>query len=176
MERRGFTLIELLVVIAIIGLLSSVILASLNSARVKARNAARMEDVHTLRIALEQYYSDNGHYPSSINPLCGATGNLPNTGWCNSVQTLSNGAWIPGLASVLPNQPVDPAPDKTADWSANNGGTFYYYSGGAANGCQANQYYMLIIGWEGTSPADDFKYCNGTAVSYNGYTTGASVH
>ena len=56
---RGFTLIELLVVIAIIGILSSVVLASLNSARQKGRDAKRISDVKQLQLALELYYDAN---------------------------------------------------------------------------------------------------------------------
>src|ERR1035437_1702043 len=62
---KGFTLIELLVVVAIIGLLSSVVMASLNSARIKARDAKRAEDIHQIQTAVEMYYNDNGHYPNS---------------------------------------------------------------------------------------------------------------
>ena len=61
---RGFTLIELLVVIAIIGVLSSVVLVSLNAARVKARDAARIADIQQIEKALELYYADHGRYPS----------------------------------------------------------------------------------------------------------------
>ncbi|MFH1201200.1 MAG: prepilin-type N-terminal cleavage/methylation domain-containing protein [bacterium] len=60
----GFTLIELLVVVAIIGLLSSIILSNLNSARAKGRNAKRASDVHQLKIAMEYFYDVNGSYPS----------------------------------------------------------------------------------------------------------------
>jgi prepilin-type N-terminal cleavage/methylation domain-containing protein len=63
-EARGFTLIELLVVIAIIGLLASIILASLSTARVKARDARRISDIDQLRTAIELYASDhNDTYP-----------------------------------------------------------------------------------------------------------------
>jgi len=64
-DRRGFTLIELLVVIAIIAILSSTVLASLRTARSKARDARRMSDVRQLRSALELYYDKNGSYPST---------------------------------------------------------------------------------------------------------------
>lgn len=64
-SRRGFTLIELLVVVSIIGLLTSVVLASLNSARVKARDARRISDMTQLSRALELYYHANGQYPPS---------------------------------------------------------------------------------------------------------------
>ncbi|MAZ40583.1 hypothetical protein CL654_00490 [bacterium] len=61
--NRGFTLIELLVVIAIIGVLSSIVLGQLNSARVKAVDARRTSDLENIQIALELYRDDTGRYP-----------------------------------------------------------------------------------------------------------------
>lgn len=63
--HKGFTLIELLVVIAIIGLLSTLAVVSLNSARAKARDAKVMSNLNNLVKALDLYYDDTGAYPST---------------------------------------------------------------------------------------------------------------
>ncbi|MBU6310621.1 prepilin-type N-terminal cleavage/methylation domain-containing protein [Patescibacteria group bacterium] len=66
---RGFTLIELLVVIAIIGILSAVVLASLNTARVKSRDARRVADLKQLQLALQLFYDANNAYPATLSAL-----------------------------------------------------------------------------------------------------------
>ncbi len=60
MKQKGFTLIELLVVIAIIGILSSVVLASLNTARGKGADAAVKEDLNNMRAQAELNYDNAG--------------------------------------------------------------------------------------------------------------------
>lgn len=73
---KGFTLIELLVVIAIIGILISAAIASYNTARAQARDARRVEDMHNIQIALEQYKTDTGAYPASYGSAF-VTGTAP---------------------------------------------------------------------------------------------------
>ncbi len=60
--NKGFTLIELLVVIAIIGVLASVVLASLSSAREKGNDAKVKSQLAGMRSAAEAYMSTNGNY------------------------------------------------------------------------------------------------------------------
>ncbi|MEZ6209205.1 MAG: type II secretion system protein [Candidatus Paceibacterota bacterium] len=62
MKNKGFTLIELLVVIAIIGILASIVLASLNTARSKGEDAAIKANLANIRAEAELYYDDNGNY------------------------------------------------------------------------------------------------------------------
>jgi len=88
-KNKGFTLIELLVVIAIIGILSSVVLASLNSARRKARDARRIADLKQIQIALEMYAgANNGNYPNSATWAALGT------------------ALAPTYIAVMPNDPL----------------------------------------------------------------------
>ncbi|MFA6076751.1 MAG: type II secretion system protein [Candidatus Paceibacterota bacterium] len=69
-SKKGFTLIELLVVVAIISLLSSIVMASLNSARAKARDAQKKTELRQMATALEMYFDKNNTYPPNKQPCC----------------------------------------------------------------------------------------------------------
>ncbi len=75
-SKKGFTLIELLVVIAIIGILSSVVLASLNTARAKGSDAAVKANLSGVRAQAELYYDGTGagKYNAAIGTALGGTG------------------------------------------------------------------------------------------------------
>jgi prepilin-type N-terminal cleavage/methylation domain-containing protein len=72
-NKKGFTLIELLVVIAIIGLLSTLAVVSLNSARLKARDARRQSDLRQISTAMELYRTQTDSYPISSGVACDTT-------------------------------------------------------------------------------------------------------
>jgi len=74
-KNQGFTLIELLVVIAIIGILASVVLASLNSARNKGADAAVKSNLANARAQAEIFYDSNGntYNPGNYNASTTAT-------------------------------------------------------------------------------------------------------
>jgi prepilin-type N-terminal cleavage/methylation domain-containing protein len=123
---RGFTLIELLVVIAVIGLLASVIMVSLNSARAKARDARRKEDLKQISLALEMYYNEYGGYPS---------GAWPNVDF----RITASLALEPKMLQFIPSFAKDPS---GADTCYNNAYLYLsnVYDDGSGNNAKATSY------------------------------------
>jgi prepilin-type N-terminal cleavage/methylation domain-containing protein len=116
---KGFTLVELLVVISIIGLLSSIVYASVNSSRVRARDVRRVVDVRQIEKAVQLYAADHGgDYPmQDKNVYClglssagtcwaGRSGDIAKDG-----VIYGSDALVASLAPYMPSgAPVDPQP------------------------------------------------------------------
>ena len=135
-NNQGFTLIELLVVIAIIGLLSSVVLASLNSARIKARDAKRLSDMNQIHLALELYYDENIAYPGNSDNDCSGWdagfNNGPGSGDL-FIQSLESGNFM----SKTPGDPIA---------TGNCGGYAYYRYGAGRYGCDSSRGAFFVLG------------------------------
>ncbi len=109
--RSGFTLIELLVVISIIGLLASIVLASLNSARAKGRWARMMSDFNQISLAGEFLLNNEGLYPCDVPP-----DQDPGTGGATSEEgtyCVRKGLVQTGLMGAFPRPPCN---SFTYDW------------------------------------------------------------
>jgi general secretion pathway protein G len=66
---RGFTLIELVIVLALIGILVGVGIPQYKTALKRGREAVLKENLHTLRVMLNQYYIDKKKYPMTLYAL-----------------------------------------------------------------------------------------------------------
>jgi prepilin-type N-terminal cleavage/methylation domain-containing protein len=156
-SKKGFTLVELMVVIAIVGLLSSIVLSSLGTARGKARDARRFEDLKQMQLALDLYYSFNKAYPLEN---CGPEPAINVDGW--AADAVGYTACLTDLRTKLSSYikvPLDPINNEA------NGYTYWYASmkGGqgymllawleisrsTGEGCYAgNGYYCIGANWQ----------------------------
>jgi prepilin-type N-terminal cleavage/methylation domain-containing protein len=130
LQNLGFTLIELLVVISIIALLSSVVLASLASARAKARDARRSADMQEIVKALESYNNINGCLPSTSTSACpGAStySELNAGGWDYSSQGQFLTFLATGTDPIFSKVPVDPINNMTGDGTPVGSFAYRYY-------------------------------------------------
>jgi len=119
-NKKGFTLIELLVVIAIIGMLSSVVLASLNTARERSRDARRLSDLNQITKALELYYGDNDQYPPRQAYSGTSGGSITN--WYNSLASD-----LSPYLSPLPDDPNGPSDSWRWYYDADSGDNYQTY-------------------------------------------------
>ena len=97
-NQPGFTLIELLVVVTIIGLLATIVLVSLNAARMKARDTRRLADLRQVALALELFYDDN--------PDIGYPGASGSNQWGDADSGMTKALQDSGFISAVPNDPV----------------------------------------------------------------------
>lgn len=165
----GFTLIELLVVIAIIGVLASIVLASLNSARRKSRDARRITDIKQVQLALELYFDASvggtSQYPAGTT-TCTATPDTTSVSENNGLQDLA-------IRGYIPQVPRDPGSSSVC----------YRYASGVLSGGTARTSYHLAITLEdtGNTAFNGDKDCSSvapaTCISGSTYTgnTGAGT-
>lgn len=95
--KKGFTLIELLVVIALIGILSTLVIANLNSARERSRDVQRKSDLRNVQTALRLYYNDHGSFPATFS--------------------LWGSPWVDGATTYMSQVPTDPLTSQSYKYS-----------------------------------------------------------
>ncbi len=109
-SQEGFTIIELLLVIGIIGLLATIIIIRISTARTQARDATRISDMQAITVALGAFYSENGRFPNNADDGITAIGEVIGTG--SAIDSV--------LDPYMNPVPADPSNDGT--------NYFYYYS------------------------------------------------
>jgi len=155
--NRGFTLIELLVVIAIIGLLSSVVLVSLNSVRVRARDTKRVSEMKSMVNAIEMARTSGITPPSLYSPISSLSGILVST-YISSIPVDPNPSALIGVTYYYCNLNTFTAGNYCHNDTDSNTYAIAFYTENKIGNCPARQgswgASLCCITNEGISPAE----------------------
>jgi prepilin-type N-terminal cleavage/methylation domain-containing protein len=150
LRTKGFTLIELLVVIAIIGILASVILASLNASRTKAKDAAIISEMKQFEILLNLEYNESGSY---------AKLQTTNFYFVTSSTACDTAFPAPPTGSVYYDKARQICSSIVANVPPANGGTTGFFADTVSN--QDNKYSIMAVLNNG--PHSTTYYCLGSS-------------
>ncbi len=125
--KSGFTLIELLIVIAIIGVLSSIVLTNINSARAKSRDAKVKQEFNSVKTALTLYYDKYNRYPNEVS--------VNSNPWVDNFNSMAQQLVSEGFLAGIPVAPQ------------NHTYNYYNYLSGSAPGA------ILVTTLESAAPS-----------------------
>ena len=161
--QNGFTLIELLVVISIIGMLSGIVMVSLQGVRGKARDAKRLNDMNEIIKGIHFYYDKYGQLPAAdTDSCCDGWNQAPCVADTN--HTFINILKTSGIMGSVPDDPGG-KPAGYADTDC-YGYAYYVYPAGS-NGCDVNRGKYFVLGIRdmetsnGTYPGSPGFNCSG---------------
>ena len=132
-KQSGFTLIELLIVVAIIGILASMAVVQLKGTKQRAMEAALKENLYVLRNCIDQYFTDKGKYPDSLEALV-------SDGYLRKIPvdpfTESDSTWVEEQSGGMD----DPAADTGEGGGGDVGGVADVHSGASGTALDGTSY------------------------------------
>lgn len=129
MKNKGFTLIELLVTVAIIVILATLIIVNIAQVRMSGRDAKRVADVASIKLALELYKNAKGEYPKDLSEWAAATGATSGLGSIEQTNWALLATDLQGYLSPLPKDPLNKTGYRYYIRIINNGATPSIYTG-----------------------------------------------
>jgi len=121
-DRAGFTLVGLVAVVVVLAILAGIILPGATNGVGEAQDVRRMEDMQSLRAALEQYHADHGAYPTTYSTWRGDAPDYGGKGY-------GENGYIPGLVPhylpVLPRDPDERFPSGSKGYLYRSNGSDY---------------------------------------------------